>query len=73
MIKKFLKQKNKINSLEVKLETLENAIKDDLFNKFLDFIKEDVQIKKLKKQNENLKKQNNILKNKLLGEKKKCK
>lgn len=59
----------KINSLELKVEKLENIIKDELFKILMDKLQEPQEINRLKKENKNLRKKNKVLKQLLKGEK----
>lgn len=59
----------KINSLELKAEKLENIIKDELFKILMDKLQEPQEINRLKKENKNLRKKNKVLKQLLKGEK----
>ena len=56
-IKKLLSKitdKKKINTLENKIETLENIIKDELYKEFIDGVNNTIEITKLKKDNKRL-------------------
>ena len=59
----------KINSLELKVEKLENIIKDELFKILMDKLQEPQEINRLKKENKNLRKKNKVLKQLFKGEK----
>lgn len=59
----------KINFLELKVEELEDTIKDDLFKILMDKLQEPQEINRLKKENTNLRKKNKVLKQLLKGDK----
>lgn len=59
----------KINSLELKVEELEDTIKDELFKILMDKLQEPQEINRLKKENTNLRKKNKVLKQLLKGDK----
>ena len=59
----------KINFLELKVEELENTIKDELFKILMDKLQEPQEINRLKKENTNLRKKNKVLKQLLIGDK----
>lgn len=44
----------KINSLENKIETLEEAIKDSLFNKFMSKLNDETELNRLRNENKRL-------------------
>lgn len=46
--------KKKINTLENKIETLENIIKEELYKEFIDGVNNTIEITKLKKDNKRL-------------------
>lgn len=50
------KQKRKINTLELKVEMLENAIKDELYKEFMEKLGEPIEIERLKNDNKRLRK-----------------
>lgn len=60
------KMKKKINSLENKVEFLENIIKEELYKEFMDKIGEPEKIKRLTKENKQLKIKNKLLNKKLI-------
>lgn len=56
-IKKLLSKitdKKKINTLENKIETLENIIKEELYKEFINGVNNTIEITKLKKDNKRL-------------------
>ena len=59
----------KINSLELRVEELEDTIKDELYKTFMGKLQEPQELNRYKKENTNLRKKNKILKNLLKGEK----
>lgn len=59
----------KINSLELRVEDLEDTIKDELYKTFMDKLQEPQELNRLKKDNANLRKKNKVLKQLLKGEK----
>lgn len=50
------KQKRKINTLELKVEMLESAIKDELYKEFMEKLGEPIEIERLKNDNKRLRK-----------------
>ena len=50
------KQKRKINTLELKVEMLESAIKDELYKEFMEKLGEPTEIERLKNDNKRLRK-----------------
>lgn len=60
---------HKINSLELKVEELEDTIKDELFKILMDKLQEPQEINRLKRKNTNLRKKNKVLKQLLKGDK----
>lgn len=60
---------HKINSLELKVEELEDTIKDELFKILMDKLQEPQEINRLKRENTNLRKKNKVLKQLLKGDK----
>lgn len=50
------KQKRKINTLELKIETLENTIKDEVYKEFMEKLREPIEIERLKNDNKRLRK-----------------
>lgn len=50
------KQKRKINTLELKVEMLENSIKDELYKEFMEKLGEPIEIERLKNDNKRLRK-----------------
>lgn len=59
----------KINSLELRVEELEDTIKDELYKTFMGKLQEPQELNRYKKENTNLRKKIKILKNLLKGEK----
>lgn len=59
----------KINSLELRVEELEDTIKDELYKTFMGKLQESQELNRYKKENTNLRKKIKILKNLLKGEK----
>ena len=59
----------KINSLELRVEELEDTIKDELYKTFMGKLQEPQELNRYKKENTNLRKEIKILKNLLKGEK----
>lgn len=59
----------KINSLELRVEELEDTIKDELYKTFMSKLQEPQELNRYKKENTNLRKKIKILKNLLKGEK----
>ena len=53
-IPKIIKMQRKINSLENQIETLENIIKNELYEEFIKKINEIEEIEKIKKENKRL-------------------
>lgn len=49
-----IKLKQKINTLENQIETLENSIKDELYKEFMKKIGETAEVDRLKKENKRL-------------------
>lgn len=49
-----IKLKKRINTLENQIETLENAIKDELYKEFMKKIGETAEVDRLKKENKRL-------------------
>ena len=64
-IPKFVKQQIKINTLKNEVETLKNAIKDDLYKEFINQLNKPEKIEKIKNENKRLKKQIKELKESL--------
>lgn len=58
----IVKQRKRINSLENKVETLENVIKNNLYKEFMKKLGESSENDRLKRENRNLRKKNKILK-----------
>ena len=50
------KQKRKINTLKLKVEMLENTIKDELYKEFMEKLGEPIEIERLKNDNKRLRK-----------------
>lgn len=50
------KQKRKINTLKLKVEVLENTIKDELYKEFMEKLGEPIEIERLKNDNKRLRK-----------------
>lgn len=63
-----VKQRRKINTLENKVETLENAMKDKLYKEFMKRLGEPMEISKLKKENKRLRASNKELRKIIKGE-----
>lgn len=59
----------KINSMELRVEELEDTIKDELYKTFMGKLQEPQELNRYKKENTNLRKKIKILKNLLKGEK----
>ena len=59
----------KINSLELRVEELEDTIKDELYKTFMSKLQEPQELNRYKKENTNLRKKIKILKKLLKGEK----
>ena len=59
----------KINSLELRVEELEDTVKDELYKTFMGKLQEPQELNRYKKENTNLRKKIKILKNLLKGEK----
>ena len=49
------KMQKRINTLENEVETLQNTIKDELYNAFMSKLNESVEVDRLKKENKRLK------------------
>lgn len=62
------KQIKKVNTLENKVEMLENVIKDELYNRFMENIEMVNQVERLKKENKRLREKNKALKDIINGE-----
>lgn len=60
--------KMKVNTLENKIETLENIIKDELYKSFMEKLGESVEVERLKKENKKLRQKCKILKEIAKGE-----
>lgn len=60
---------NKINSLEVEKNALEEIIKDELYKTFMEKLQEPSEMSRLRKENKNLRAKNKTLKELLRGEK----
>lgn len=60
---------NKINSLEVEKNALEEIIKDELYKTFMEKLQEPSEMSRLRKENKNLRAKNKTLKALLRGEK----
>lgn len=58
----FVKQQRKINTLELEIDTLKNVIKEKLYDKFMENVENELEIKRLKKENKNLRINNKKLK-----------
>lgn len=56
LVPTIIKQKRKINTLELKVEMLENAIKDELYKEFMEKLGEPIEIERLKNDNKRLRK-----------------
>lgn len=50
-----VKMQKRINTLENEVETLQNIIKDELYNAFMSKLNESVEVDRLKKENKKLK------------------
>ena len=60
---------SKINTLTLQKEDLEETIKDELFNIFMEKLREPQEIQRLKRENKNLRDKNKTLKHLLKGDK----
>jgi hypothetical protein len=58
----WIKQQRQINTLENKVEALENSIKDELYKEFMKKLGEPLENKRLRQQNKRLRQQNKSLK-----------
>lgn len=70
-IKEIIEIKNqnkKVNTLENKVEMLENVIKDELYNRFMENIEMVNQVEKLRKENKRLREKNKALRDIINGE-----
>lgn len=70
-IKEIIEIKNqnkKVNTLENKVEMLENVIKDELYNRFMENIEMVNQVERLKKENKRLREKNKALRDIINGE-----
>lgn len=56
LVPTIIKQKRKINTLELKVEMLENTIKDELYKEFMEKLGEPIEIERLKNDNKRLRK-----------------
>ena len=56
LVPTIIKQKRKINTLELKVEMLENTIKDELYKEFMEKLGEPIEIERLRKENKKLRK-----------------
>lgn len=63
-----IKLKKRINTLENQIETLENAIKDELYKEFMKKLGETTEIDRLKKENKKLRIKNKELKEIIKGD-----
>lgn len=61
-------QNKRVNTLENKVEMLENVIKDELYNRFMENIEMVNQVEKLRKENKRLREKNKALKDIINGE-----
>ena len=59
----------KINSLELRVEELEDTIKDELYKTFMSKLQEPQELNRYKKENPNLREKIKVLKKLLKGEK----
>ncbi len=59
----------KINSLELRVEELEDTIKDELYKTFMNKLQEPQELNRYKKENSNLRQKIKVLKKLLKGEK----
>ena len=59
----------KINSLELRVEELEDTIKDELYKTFMGKLQEPQELNRYKKENSNLREKIKVLKKLLKGEK----
>ena len=57
LIKKVIKKRKKINTLENENETLKNTIKDELYKEFMKRLGEPLEVSRLKRENKRLRKQ----------------
>lgn len=60
---------HKINSLELRVEELEDTIKDELYKTFMNKLQEPQELNRYKKENSNLREKIKVLKKLLKGEK----
>lgn len=70
-IKKIIEIKNqnkRVNTLENKVEMLENVIKDELYNRFMENIEMVNQVERLRKENKRLREKNKALRDIINGE-----
>lgn len=58
----WIKQHRKINTLENKVEALENSIKDDLYKEFMKKLGEPMEVERLRKENKMLRQKIKVLK-----------
>lgn len=56
------KLSRRINTLELEIDTLKNVIKEKLYDKFMENIENELEIKRLKKENKSLRINNKKLK-----------
>ena len=61
-------QNKRVNTLENKVEMLENVIKDELYNRFMENIEMVNQVEKLRKENKRLREKNKALRDIINGE-----
>ena len=58
----WIKQHRKINTLENKVEALENSIKEELYKEFMKKLGEPMEVERLRKENKRLRQKNKVLK-----------
>ena len=61
-------QNKRVNTLENKVEMLENVIKDELYNRFMENIEMVNQVERLRKENKRLREKNKALRDIINGE-----
>lgn len=58
----WIKQHRQINTLENKVEALENTIKEELYKEFMKKLGEPMEVERLRKENKMLRQKNKVLK-----------
>lgn len=58
----WIKQRRQINTLENKVEALENSIKEELYKEFMKKLGEPMEVERLRKENKMLRQKNKVLK-----------